>query len=49
MKKPPPSNAIINIFLAIAVLFGCFAIAAIINHMSNQFQQNEVQIEDSPL
>lgn len=48
MKKPRPSNIIINISVAIAVLFGCFAIAAIINHMSNQFQQNEVEIQDSP-
>lgn len=46
MKKPRPSNVIIKIFVAIAVLFGCFALAAIINHASQQFSQDEVEIEE---
>lgn len=45
MKKTRPSNVIIKIFVAILLLFGFFAIAAIINHGSQQFLQNEVEVE----
>ncbi len=48
MKNPRPSNIIINISVAIALMFSFFAIAAIINHMFHQFQHNKVEIEDSP-
>lgn len=48
MKNPRPSNIIINISVAIALTFSLFAIAAIINHISHQFKQNEVEIEDYP-
>ncbi len=48
MKNPRPSNIIVNISVAIAVVFGLFAIGAIINQVSQQSQQNEVEIEDSP-
>ncbi len=48
MRKPRPSNIIINISVAIALVFGLFAIAAIINHVSQQSQQNKVEIEELP-
>jgi len=45
MTKPRPSNVIIKIFVAIALLFGFFAIGAIINYVSQQFQPNEIETE----
>jgi len=45
MTKPRPSNVIIKIFVAIALLFGFFAISAVINYVSQQVQQNEVEAE----
>ncbi|PSM49421.1 hypothetical protein C7Y66_09205 [Chroococcidiopsis sp. CCALA 051] len=46
MTEPRPSNIIIKVFLAIALLFGFFAIGAIINYASQQFQQNEIETEE---
>ncbi|MBD2307762.1 hypothetical protein H6G17_20035 [Chroococcidiopsis sp. FACHB-1243] len=45
MTKPRPSNVIIKIFVAIALLFGFFAIGAVINYVSQQVQQNEVEAD----
>ncbi|AFY89247.1 MAG: hypothetical protein CLLPBCKN_000297 [Chroococcidiopsis cubana SAG 39.79] len=45
MTEPRPSNIIIKVFLAIALLFGFFALGAIINYASQQFQQNEIETE----
>lgn len=46
MTKPRPSNVIIKIFVAIALLFGFFVLGAIINYVSQQSPQNEVETEE---
>lgn len=46
MTKPRPSNIAINIFVAIALLFGFFVLGAIFDRISKQFQQNNVEAEE---